>query len=138
MVARSASPAFPPSGTGARSRTESGTCSGPKVRASSTTGANSARSPVLPGRDTWSWPRARRALRSVKLESGLAGDGAPHLGADGGVGDRGRAPLRDPHQAGLEQVESGEEGRYLAVGTRDGLLGHQLVEPVSHADHRTA
>ena len=54
MVARSASPALPPSGTGARSRTESGTDSGPKVRAglgsmSSTPGPNSEGRPVLPG-----------------------------------------------------------------------------------------
>src|SRR5580658_7048615 len=57
-VARSASPAFPPSGTGARSRTESGTCSAPKVRASSTTCPNSASSSVLPAMSRL-WRRQR-------------------------------------------------------------------------------
>src|SRR5260370_6161729 len=57
-VARSASPAFPPAGTGARSSTDSGTPRGPKARpwrpapfarsVSSTTCPNSARRPVLP------------------------------------------------------------------------------------------
>ena len=43
VVARRAPPAFPPSGTGARSSTERGTARGPKVRATlSTTGPNSA------------------------------------------------------------------------------------------------
>ena len=51
IVARRASPAVPPSGTGARSSTDRGTARGPKVRGeSSTTGPNSAKRLVLPCR----------------------------------------------------------------------------------------
>src|SRR5580704_16917183 len=123
MVARSASPAFPPSGTGARSRTESGTDSGPKVRAE-------------PGSMSSTPFRTARAARFFRGWSGLAADGAPHLGPGGGIADRGGAPFGDADQAGLEQVEPGEEAGDLAVGPRHALLGHQLVEPVGHADHR--
>src|SRR6266516_7604600 len=49
MVARRACAAVPPSGTGARSRTDRGTARGPKVRAvSSTTCANRAQVRILP------------------------------------------------------------------------------------------